>query len=83
MTRNNAKQYITLEDPTSKSHEYFLCLCGNTVGSDGFVTCLSDGLIVEPLVNGPWVNLNLCFRCLGVINQDTLEITYPKGVKKT
>ena len=81
MAKSNTLQKITLEDPTSESHEYLLCLCGNKVGLDGFVTCMPNGLIVEPLIDGPWDEVStLCLKCLGVINQDTLEIKYPDGV---
>ena len=81
MAKSNTIQRVSLEDPTSASHEYILCLCGNKVGLSGFDTCLPNGLVVEPLVDGPWDDVSiLCLGCLGVINQDTLEIVYPEGV---
>jgi hypothetical protein len=51
------------------------CVCGNTANGSGFEPCLDDKTIVEPTINGLWLEeLVLCLGCNKMINQITLEI---------
>lgn len=41
----------------------FICLCGNTPRGSGFDTCLADGTVVEPVIDGPWCGHYRCMEC--------------------
>lgn len=55
--------------------DWFICLCKNEPHLDGFFTCLSDGSITPPTLNGDWQGLYyVCGKCSRIVNQDTLEV---------
>lgn len=41
----------------------WLCRCGNYAAAEGFDTCLYDGTVVEPNIDGPWQGHYRCLRC--------------------
>lgn len=53
----------------------WICLCGNTPDSDGFVPCLSGGEEVEPTEGSEWEGLYRCERCLRIIDQSDWRVT--------
>ena len=52
----------------------WVCLCGNTPPSDGFITCDADGNEVEPTINSGWTSLLVCNRCARIIDQNDLTV---------
>ena len=34
--------------------DWFVCICGNQPNYDGFYSCLTDGTIVSPTLDGEW-----------------------------
>ena len=69
-----AKETITHE---KHNQEAWVCICGNTPTTAGFLPCDEKGNQVEP-VDGLWTNLYVCDRCGRIIQQDTLEVVGQK-----
>jgi len=63
------KQYI------NGTTDWFICTCGNTPMYEGFYTCLRNGSLVSPTLDGEWDgSLHLCERCKKIIDAETLEV---------
>lgn len=56
--------------------DWFICLCGNQPNYDGFHSCLTDGTIVSPTLDGEWNGQTyICESCQRIIDGNTLGIT--------
>lgn len=55
------------------NNEAWICICGNTPGSDGFYPCNEEGHEVEP--DAEWHDLYVCAKCGRIINQHSLVVT--------
>ena len=55
--------------------DWFICSCGNQPDADGFYSCLADGTIVSPTLNGEWDGtFYICESCQRIINGATLAV---------
>jgi hypothetical protein len=55
--------------------DWFVCLCKNEAHYDGFFTCLDDGSLTPPTLQGEWKGVYyVCMRCFRIIDQQTLEV---------
>ncbi len=61
------------------NEEAWICICGNTLTSDGFYPCDQDGKEMEP-VKG-WRDLYVCDRCGRIVNQHSLEVVGQKAIQ--
>lgn len=62
---------LNLKETTA---DWLVCKCGNEPHKDGFYTCLVNGEIVEPVLDGPWDGtLYLCAKCDAIYNIDTFD----------
>ena len=52
----------------------WLCVCGNTPGTRGFLPCDEKGQLMEPTIESNWNGLYICDTCRRIINQETLEV---------
>jgi hypothetical protein len=60
--------------------DWFVCICGNQPNYDGFYSCLTDGTIVSPTLDGEWNGETyICERCQRIIDGNTLEVTGVAG----
>jgi hypothetical protein len=72
------KEFIKGDSETQPS-SWWWCLCGNEAHYDGFATCKDEGYLVEPVLDGEWVDKFICLRCYRIINNNTLEVTGVAG----
>ena len=56
--------------------DWWVCQCGNEPDKDGFYSCMPDGRIVEPTLEGPWNGVSfLCYQCGCIYDCNTLDET--------
>jgi hypothetical protein len=59
---------------TEGADDYWTCVCGNEVTSDGFYACDTNGDQVEPTPEEWKEPLYVCPACSRIIHQQTLGI---------
>ena len=57
-----------------QDRDAWVCLCGNEPHMDGFYPCDKNGDEMSPEIGSDWDGLYVCFRCVRIINSDTLEV---------
>jgi hypothetical protein len=74
VNRQSRAMDITQERITHETgnEDAWICICGNTPGTDGFYPCDREGTEIEPAAG--WNDLYVCARCGRIINQTSLDV---------
>jgi hypothetical protein len=59
--------------------DYWICLCGNTTGEEGFYPCNNQGQEVEPTPEEWTTGCYVCARCGRIIRQSDRAIVGRKA----